>query len=114
MNCLACGHKNPNTIGYCQKCGGRMDLTADEIHDALMEKARNEVVETTEHYARQSLIFAVVILMIMFTLLILSGGAPEDAYYIPSVSNGATHVQLENFEMGIELDMLRIPFQNQR
>ena len=114
MNCLACGHKNPGTVGYCQKCGRRLDLTADEIADALIEKKKSEIVETTEHYARQSLVFSAVVILIMFTLLILSGGAPEDAYYIPSVSNGSTHVQMEDYRMGLDLELLRIPFEKQR
>ena len=114
MNCLTCGHNNPGTAGYCQKCGARLDLTADEIADALVEKAKGEVVQTTEHYARQSLVFAALLLLIMFTLLIVSGGAPEDAYQIPSVSSGADHVKMEGFKLDLDLKAQRVPFEDQR
>jgi hypothetical protein len=115
MNCLTCGHKNPGTVGYCQRCGGKMDLTADEIRDALVEKAKGEEVQKTEFYARQSLVFSAVILLVAITLLALSTGAPEEAYYAPSASSGAKYLEVNyKNEKLLELQKLPIPIVPQK
>lgn len=108
MNCLTCGHKNPGTVSYCQACGAKLDLTADEIRDALVEKARGEVIKSTEFYATQSIKFAVVILLIMVTLFVLASGAPEEIYDIPSVSTGTGHLSLD-FKAKVEIPRLVLP-----
>ena len=89
MRCIGCGHENPATVSYCQKCGQHMDLTAEEIRAALVEKAKAETARHTEWYARQSLIFAIVLFLIALTALVATGGAPEDRHFIPSASQGA-------------------------
>jgi hypothetical protein len=90
MICLQCNHKNPGTVAYCQRCGAKMDFTADEIQQALVDKARGEVVQNTEFYARQALVFSAVLLLLAITLLVLSGGAPQESYYIPSIVYGGS------------------------
>ena len=94
MNCLKCNHRNPGTVGYCQKCGARMDFTADEIAEALAEKGRAEVVQATGFHAKRLLTFAVILFLVSVTLLVLSGGAPGDAYAVPSAANGSRYVDL--------------------
>ena len=42
MLCPKCNYRNPGTMAYCQKCGGRMDFTADQIAGSLVETAREE------------------------------------------------------------------------
>ena len=93
MNCPSCGNNNPSTVAYCQRCGSRMDLTADEISAALMEKAKGEIIKSTEFYARQSLFFAVVLLLITVLLLIVASGAPTESYYVPTMSGGVKYLQ---------------------
>ena len=39
MLCPKCNYRNPGTMAYCQKCGGRMDFTADQIAGSLVETA---------------------------------------------------------------------------
>ena len=95
MNCLKCNYKNPGTIAYCQKCGSKMDFTADEIAGSLVETAREETAQSTAHYAKQSLTFAAILFLLSMTLFVLSFGAPEESYYIPALSRGAEHVKVE-------------------
>lgn len=110
MKCPGCGHQNPATVGYCQKCGGKMDLTADEIQAALVEKARGEIVRSTEFYARQAVVFSLVLLLLMITLFVLAGGAPEESYYIPSASSGSSYVEVK-YSSPPALRLLEIPLQ---
>ena len=110
MNCLKCNHKNPGTIAYCQKCGAKMDFTADEIAGSLVETAREETAQTTEHYAKHTLTLAAVLFLLSLTLFVLSLGAPEESYYIPALSKGAEHVKVE-FKINPDIKKLSIPFE---
>src|SRR6185295_16592261 len=105
MNCLKCNYKNPGSIAYCQKCGARMDFTADEIAGSLVETAQN-----TEHYAKQSLTFAAILFLMAATAFVLSFGAPEEAYYMPALSKGAEHVKVE-FKMSPDIPKLSVPIE---
>jgi len=110
MNCLKCHYKNPGTMAYCQKCGARMDFTADEISGSLVETAREETARNTEYYAKQSLMFAAILFLLSLTLFVLSLGAPEESYYIPALSKGAEHVKVE-FKIEPDLPKLSIPYE---
>jgi uncharacterized membrane protein YvbJ len=110
MNCIKCHYKNHGTMAYCQKCGARMDFTADEIAGSLVETAREETAESTEFYAKQSLTFAAVIFLVSITLFVLSFGAPQESYYIPALSKGAEHVKVE-FKLDPQLPKLSIPLE---
>ena len=96
MNCIKCNHKNPATVAYCQKCGGKLDFTADDIASGLMQRAQDERVKTTEHYARQALVLAILFFAASFTFFIMTGGAPpaEDFHVVPSISSGARYVEV--------------------
>ncbi len=110
MKCPGCGHSNPSTVGFCVRCGGKMDLTADEIHDALVQKARVEIVESSEFYAKQSLVFSIVLALVMITLLVLATGAPEDAYFMPSASGTAKYLKADH-RPDLGLQQLVIPLE---
>ena len=110
MNCLKCHHRNPGTLAYCQKCGAKMDFTADEIAGSLVEKARSETAESTAHYARHTLTFATVIFLVTATLFVVSLGAPDESYYIPALSRGAEHVKVE-YKISPDIKKLSIPFE---
>jgi hypothetical protein len=110
MNCLKCNHKNPGTLQYCQKCGAKLDFTADEIREALVEKARHEVVAETGFHARRLLALAVVLFLTAVTFLVLSGGAPEGAYYLPSAAPGAKYVEVEA-KLDPKLPKLSVPLE---
>src|SRR5689334_4676025 len=110
MNCLKCNYKNPGSSGYCQKCGARMDFTADEITGSLVEKAREETASNTEFYAKQFLTFASIIFLLVITLYVLSFGAPEESYYIPALSKGAEHVKVE-YKLDPDIQKLSLPFE---
>ncbi len=110
MICLQCRHNNLASVGYCQRCGAKLDFTADEIQDALVEKAASEVKQSTEFYARQALLFAAVLFLVALTALALAGGAPEESYYIPSASVGAKHLEVE-FKQEVEVPKLLIPLE---
>src|SRR6185436_1163607 len=96
MNCLKCHYKNPGTMAYCQKCGARMDFTADEISGSLVETAREETARNTEYYAKQSLLFAAILFLLSVTLFVLS--------------KGAEHVKVE-FKMEPDVPKLSIPYE---
>lgn len=108
MNCLSCGFKNPMTVGYCQQCGARMDLTADEIQASLVHKKKGERRASAEEYSTHALVFGVVVLLIALTAFVMSGGAPEKAYVVPSVSSGVGYMELEE-SLTAELKPLLIP-----
>ena len=110
MNCLKCHYKNPGTMAYCQKCGAKMDFTADEIAGSLVETAREETARNTEFYAKQSLLFTGILFLVALTLYVLSFGAPEESYYIPALSKGSEHVKVE-FKIDPQLQKLSIPFE---
>ena len=110
MNCLKCNHKTPGTLQYCQRCGAKMDFTADEIRSALVDKARGEVVAQTGYHAKRLLVLAVVLFLTAITFLVLSGGAPEDAYYVPSIGNGAKYVEVEG-KLDPQLPRLSVPLE---
>ncbi len=94
MHCLRCNHNNPATIMYCQKCGQKLDMTADEIAGSLIAKAQDERIKSTEFYSKQVLFFSILIFVVSLTLVILAGGAPSDVYVMPSASSGAKFVEL--------------------
>jgi hypothetical protein len=110
MNCPKCNYRNPGTIAYCQKCGGRLDFTADEIAGSLVETAREETAQSTETYAKHTLTFSAVLLLLSLTLFVMSLGAPEESYYIPALSKGAEHVKVE-FKMAPDIKKLSIPIE---
>ncbi|MBI2900168.1 MAG: hypothetical protein HYY17_08275 [Planctomycetes bacterium] len=95
MNCLSCGHGNPATVTYCQKCGGRLDLTADQITASLLDKAKGEQARSTEYYARQALFFGIVLFLIGIAVFLLAGRAPEEDWKIPAVSPAAKYLRYE-------------------
>ncbi len=112
MICLQCNHNNPATIGYCQRCGAKMDFTADQIEAALVEKKKGEVVASTEYYAKQALTFGAVLFLVAISLFFLAGGAPEDAYAVPAASLEGKHVEMEyvfETEMPLQLVPLSDP-----
>ena len=110
MQCLACNHKNTVSLAYCQKCGSKMDFTADEITGALVEKARQETADATEHHAKQALTLGVALFLLSITLFFLSRGEPEAVYALPSHSMGAKHVEVEN-KSTQEIPKLVIPIE---
>src|ERR1041384_1140477 len=96
MQCIKCSHKNPGTVAYCQRCGAKLDFTADEIAGSLIENRREEIAHNTEFYAKQALTFAAVLFLVALTCLVLSPAAPENApTAIPSASNGSKYIELE-------------------
>ena len=108
MNCISCGHNNPATGAYCQKCGGKLDLTADEISASLFEKAKGEQQKSTEYYARQALFFGVVMFLIAVVVFAVSGGAPEEGYHVPSAASGAKYLKYE-YQVKKTLPIVDIP-----
>ena len=110
MNCLKCHYKNPGTIAYCQKCGAKMDFTADEIAGSLVETAREETAANTEYYAKHTLTFGAVMFLLSMTIYVLSLGSPEESYHIPALSRGAKHVKVE-FKIEPQIPSLSIPIE---
>lgn len=115
MKCLRCGFRNAATVGYCQKCGAKIDLTVDEIQDALVDKARGEQAASTAHYAQQSLFFAVVIFMFVLTVFVLTGGTRSDVSALPSIVGGTRHVEVD-YRIGDRLELPKglVPFAAKR
>jgi uncharacterized membrane protein YvbJ len=111
MKCLKCSHQNPGTVGYCQKCGAKLDFTADEIQGALIEKKREEVADNTEFYARQAITFAGVLFLVAVTCFGLSLGSPDIAPpAIPSAANGSKYMELE-YKGDLEIPKLQVPLE---
>lgn len=114
MNCLACDHENPATVSYCQKCGKKLNLTADEIREALLSKAKEETARGTEYYTRQTLFFAIVAFAVSLLFLLVSGTPPTGSFYVPSISNGAKYIEVTyRLDAPIQRKML-IPYSTKR
>ncbi len=86
MQCLKCSHKNPGSVLYCQKCGEKMDLTADEVSQFYEQKIRAEKRDAMFTYALRTLVLAVVVFMVAVTVMVLGGGDPPVTSYIPSAA----------------------------
>ncbi len=95
MNCPGCAHDNPATVSYCQRCGGKLDLTADEISASLAEERKGEVATDAAYKARRILVGAVVFFLFSLTVYLFSGKVPETAYHVPSVSNGGDYLKYQ-------------------
>jgi hypothetical protein len=110
MNCLKCNSKNAGSVGYCQKCGAKLDFTADEIAGSLVASARAETARNTEFYVRRTLTLAAVVFLMAVTLWVLTLGEPRDPFAIPALSRGAEHVKVD-FKLEPELPKLSIPLE---
>ncbi len=110
MNCLKCNTKNAGSVGYCKKCGAKLDFTADEITGSLVESAKAETARNTEFYVRQTLVLASVVFLLSVTLWVLTLGNPKDPYCIPALSKGAEHVKVE-FTLDPQLPKLSVPIE---
>lgn len=103
MNCPGCAHDNPATVSYCQRCGGKLDLTVDEISASLAEELRGETATDNALRARRILVGATVFFLLALTVHLFAGNAPESAYHVPSVSNGGEHLEYRyRVEVGME------------
>jgi hypothetical protein len=98
------------SVGFCSRCGKKLDFTADEIAGALVREAREETAANTLHYAKQALTFGGAFFLLAATLFALSRGAPTESYTIPAVSPGSKHVDLE-FKGDPRLERLAIPIE---
>lgn len=110
MNCPKCRSQNAGSVGYCRKCGAKMDFTADEIAGSLVEKARQETAQNTGFYVRQTLTLATVVFLVSVTLWVLTLGNPKEPYAIPALSKGAEHVKVE-FKLDPQLPKLSVPIE---
>lgn len=113
MQCIQCGHKNPGAVLYCQKCGVKLDMTADEIQKFYAERVRDEKLKATEQYAQRTLSFALVVLVIALLVLMFSRGAPRGAYYVPSATVGSEYIKEPDY-FNPQIRKLRIPFEEER
>ena len=113
MNCIQCSFNNPATVVYCQRCGQKIDLTADEIQASILNKAKGEQAATSEDNSRQMLFFAVVMFAIALTLLLAVGSVPEGRKSIPSAVSEADFVKVVyKFEPKVEKAL--VPFKAKR
>jgi uncharacterized membrane protein YvbJ len=91
MKCFLCGAENPATVSYCKACGKKLDLTHEEIQNALREKATQESAQSVETQATQYLVLAVAFFLLMLTLRVMAAGmrpAEDQLVFIPSASLG--------------------------
>jgi|SRR5688572_24425136 len=113
MNCIQCQNANPATVQYCQRCGARLNLTADEIRDTLIERASLERQDKTSQNARQALVFGIILFVASLTLLIAAGSPPEGALHLPSASEGAKYTEFE-YKYEPQVTKALVPFVQNR
>ncbi|MBI4564402.1 MAG: hypothetical protein HY716_06885 [Planctomycetes bacterium] len=113
MKCLACGFKNPGTVAYCQRCGQKLSLSADEIRESMLQRAAGERRAVAETNARQAFFFAVLIFLVAVTLFFLAGSAPEGGRYVPSASAGSKAVNVK-YEIEPDMKKMLVPFTKSR
>jgi uncharacterized membrane protein YvbJ len=113
MKCVLCGFDNPATVAYCKQCGKKLDLTHEEIKQALKEKAELESAQNVEHQSGQFVVIAAAFFLLMLTLRIMAAGLrPNDNHlvFIPSVSIGEKATYAETpFEFMPPLSAEAIP-----
>lgn len=108
MNCLVCGLDNPATVTFCKKCGAKLDLTAEEIQAALVEKEKIEKKKMTEHYVHNTLLFSIALFLLALTCFFMTGGIPEKTYNVPSAAwDGAVDRSGSAFQIQPDFDPLR-------
>lgn len=95
MKCLICSFNNPATVSFCKKCGGKMDLSADEIQSALVEAQKLEKKDTGEKNVRNYLFLAIVLFLASLTFWIFSGGGPEKTRHVPSASRDSSYTKIK-------------------
>lgn len=113
MNCPGCAHDNPATVAYCQRCGGRMDLTADDISASLAQEREGEAAIDVAYKVRRLLVGSVIFFLLAMTVYVFSGKAPQEAYYVPSVSNGGEYLQY-HYPVPSRMDRLEIPVEEKK
>ncbi len=110
MRCIGCKHENPATVSYCQRCGTKLNLTADEIRDSILQNAQGERAATTEDNARKLLGFGVFLLVIAVSLYVAVGSVPKGRVYVPSAADGADYVKLQ-WKYETKMDRALVPYQ---
>src|SRR5688500_10275018 len=113
MNCIQCSNPNPATVQFCQRCGARLNLTADEIRDTLIERASMERQDKTSANARQALVFGIILFVAAVTLYIAAGKPAEGAVHLPSISESAGYGDYEyRYEPSVSKAL--VPFEKNR
>jgi hypothetical protein len=115
MKCLVCNFENPASVTYCKQCGKKLDLTHDEIKDALREKALLESARNVEYQASQFLVLGAAFFLLMLTLRIMTAGMrPDEEHlvFVPAVSLGdkATYAETP-YEFMPPLDVDPLPIE---
>jgi hypothetical protein len=113
MNCIQCNNPNPATVQYCQRCGSKLNLTADEIRDTLIERAGQERADKTSANARQILVFGIILFVAALTLFIAAGPPPEGAVHMPSAAEGAKYAEFK-YRYEPDVSKARVPFEVKR
>ena len=109
MKCLQCRHENPATVVYCQRCGKKLDMTADEIRDSIMEGVAGERAAGTEENMRNTLAFGVLLFVLGVSLFIAVGSVPEGRVYVPSAAESGDYVKI-NWRFEPKMDRALVPF----
>jgi len=113
MNCIQCQNPNPATVQYCQRCGSKLNLTADEIRDSLIERESVAREDKTSQNAKQALVFAFVGLIAALTLYFAAGSAPEGALHVPSAAQSGSYADFEyRYEPAVTKEL--VPFEEKR
>lgn len=113
MNCIQCQNPNPATVQYCQRCGSKLNLTADEIRDTLIERESVARADKTVVNAKQGLVFGIVMFVASLTLFIAAGSPPVGAIHLPSAAESANYGE---FQYRYEPDMSKalVPYEVNR
>jgi hypothetical protein len=113
MKCLQCGHDSLSAVGFCGRCGAKLDFTADEIAGALVTKATVETAANTEFYAKRALMFSLFLFLAALTLYVLSAGEAPATHFMPSAARGSSHTDLE-VKVEPVLPRLEIPIESRK
>jgi len=106
---MKCNYKNPARSPIAQKCGAKMDFTADEIA-GRSSRRREETAQNTEHYAKHTLTFARRPVPAVADALRPVVRRPEESYYVPALAGRGSTVRLE-FKLSPEVKKLSIPIE---
>ena len=113
MNCIQCQNPNPATVQYCQRCGARLNLTADEIRDTLIERESADRAGKTVQNSRQALFFGIVLFVASLTLFIAAGSPPQGAVHLPSAAESAGYGEFQ-YKFEPEMTKALVPYEVNR
>ncbi len=94
MKCISCGFTNLSAGVYCHRCGGKLNMSHEEIAASFHEKASQEAASNFEQQVRQVLVLSVCVFLLTLTGFLLFRRRPE-GFALPAASYRAGYAKVQ-------------------